>query len=151
VALYVKFRADVGDVCFVSHVLDGDGVIAQTAGGTVIVRLWGIDAPEMNQRGGRASREFLRGLVYSKTCVMRRHAQDNYGRVVAELDVDGVGSVSVAMVRAGWAWWYRRFAWGHVALHEAEKLARADRRGLWQEGNPAPPWNYRQRRASKPG
>lgn len=150
-ALYVKFKADVWDRCFVSQVLDGDGVMIQTSGGTFVVRLYGCDAPERNQKGGRAAFEALRSMTHQKRFTFERHERDKYGRLVADLKFEDGRRVSVEMVKAGHAWWYKRFAFGDAELREAEEQARRDRRGLWKEENPTPPWNWRRRRAASEG
>ena len=144
--LLVRYREDVLSEGFVSQVLDGDGCILQTGDGTHVVRLYGIDAPELNQTWGWNAREYLRGLVGQQNVLLRRHELDQHGRLVADLSVEGVGRVSVAMVAAGWAWWFKRYARGDVELRDAEIKARADRRGVWRDEKPTPPWQYRRRR-----
>jgi endonuclease YncB( thermonuclease family) len=47
------------------------------------------------------------------------------------------------MVRDGWAWWDRRYAPKSAVLDEAEAEARKEKRGLWHDKNPEPPWEYR--------
>lgn len=150
-ALWVKFRADVWDKCFVSQVHDGDGVTIQTATGNSVVRLYGIDAPEMNQRHGRAARSALVAIAERKVFTFERHERDKYGRLIADLQGPDPGRLSVAMVRAGWAWWFKRFAFKDTELQEAEEHARAARLGLWQDPDPVPPWNWRKRKARIPG
>jgi len=145
-ALYVKFRAGNSDRCFVSQVLDSDDVLIQTAAGTSVVRLYGIDAPERNQKGGHAAFDKLRSLAHQKAFTFERYGRDKYGRLVADLRFEDGRRLSVEMVRAGCAWWYKRFAFRDAELQEAEKEARRDRRGLWKEEDPTAPWNWRRRR-----
>jgi hypothetical protein len=47
------------------------------------------------------------------------------------------------MVRGGLAWWYRKYAPGNVAFEKLEAEAKGDKRGLWADPNPIPPWDYR--------
>lgn len=52
------------------------------------------------------------------------------------------------LIRAGFAWWYRTYAKEQssedVALYEqAENEARWQKRGLWVEDKPVPPWERR--------
>lgn len=149
--LLISYRRDVVSRGFVSQVTDGDGCILQTGDGTHVVRLYGIDAPERNQSWGIPARDFLKRLIERKEVTFRRHERDCNGRLVADLEVEGVGRVSVVMVRAGMAWWYKRFAWGDIELRNAELEARRDRRGLWETVKPVPPWNWRHRRVKRPG
>jgi endonuclease YncB( thermonuclease family) len=147
--LLIRYRSDVVERGFVAHVLDGDGVILDSGDGRHVVRLYGIDAPERNQMGGRAARTCLEELVKQRDVTVRRYGTCFYGRLVADLEVEGVGRVSVAMVRAGWAWWFKRVAHDDVALRDAELEARGDRRGVWAEVDPTPPWLWRRRRVPR--
>ena len=142
----VSYRRDVVDKGFVLQVTDGDGCILQSGDGTHVVRLYGIDAPERNQEWGIPARDFLKRLIEHKEVTFRRHERDCNGRLVADLELEDVGRVSVVMVREGFAWWYKRFAFRDRELREAEKEARADRRGLWGNTKPVPPWLWRHRR-----
>jgi endonuclease YncB( thermonuclease family) len=46
-------------------------------------------------------------------------------------------------VQDGWAWWYERYAPDDHQLAAAQRDAKAARRGLWQDKNPIPPWEWR--------
>lgn len=53
--------------------------------------------------------------------------------------------INQEMVREGFAWAYQRYldrpyASGYI---EAEEQARRERRGLWRQGNPVAPWEFR--------
>lgn len=47
------------------------------------------------------------------------------------------------LVKAGYAWWYRRYAPNDHALDKLENEARNAKRGLWVDPNPIPPWKWR--------
>ena len=47
------------------------------------------------------------------------------------------------LLRAGLAWWYRRFARDDTELARLEAEARDARQGLWASPNPVPPWEWR--------
>jgi hypothetical protein len=53
------------------------------------VRLTNVYAPEMNQPGGSAAKKKLQALVQNREVALRAHGKDRYGRVLAELFVDG--------------------------------------------------------------
>ena len=44
------------------------------------------------------------------------------------------------LVKAGLAWWYRKYAAEGEKLSQAEQEAREAKRGLWVEAHPVPPW-----------
>jgi endonuclease YncB( thermonuclease family) len=46
------------------------------------------------------------------------------------------------MVQDGMAWQYKRCS-KEAALAEAESEARKERRGLWVDDKPIPPWEWR--------
>lgn len=55
---------------------------------------------------------------------------------------------NLAQVRAGMAWWYRKYqyeqtAQQRVAYEAAEATAAAGRVGLWRDAGPVPPWEWR--------
>jgi len=55
-------------------------------------------------------------------------------------------SVSHTLVKDGWCWWYRKYAPGDVVLEELEMASRVEKRGLWADPHPVPPWEWRKRK-----
>jgi endonuclease YncB( thermonuclease family) len=47
------------------------------------------------------------------------------------------------LVKQGWCWWYRKHASGDAVLEELEKAAQKERKGLWADPQPVPPWEWR--------
>lgn len=105
------------------------------------VRLHGIDAPETNQPFGTKAREALGRLTVKKTATFRLHGTDRYGRDLARVEVDGE-DVNVELVKAGFAWHYVRYDHS-PELASAEREARTEKRGLWADKEPTPPWEWR--------
>ncbi len=104
-------------------VIDGDTVkVAKHR-----IRLFGMDAPEMDQRGGAKAKSNLIRLAGGSEVHVEPLTLDCYGRVVAKVwrgDLD----LSERMVRDGYAVATSR--WNRDYL-PAEREARAERRGLW--------------------
>ncbi|ODS59630.1 MAG: hypothetical protein ABS36_01525 [Acidobacteria bacterium SCN 69-37] len=120
---------------------DGDTMRVRVGREKWRVRLFGVDAPEASQPYGREARDAARRLLLDRTVEVVRHDVDQYGRVVADLRVDGRGA-GADLVAAGAAWQYDQFSRdAHIARLEAE--ARAARRGLWAASDPTPPWQFR--------
>jgi endonuclease YncB( thermonuclease family) len=102
-------------------------------------RLYGIDAPELNQQctdaGGRAwpcgarARAELRRLIGSNPVQCRTVATDRFGRHVAVCHAGG-RDLSEEMVRAGYATIIERRGFANP-YEAAQAEARAGRRGLW--------------------
>jgi len=69
---------------------------------------------------------------------------DRYRRAVCLVWV-GDRNINREMVAEGWAWAYRQYLDRPYASKfiEAESVARRAGMGLWQQGNPQPPWEFR--------
>jgi hypothetical protein len=68
-------------------------------------------------------------------------AVDSYGRMIAELSVDGQ-SVNEEQVRGGMAWEYSHFHNNKLYLSLHNEALKA-RRGLWSHSAPIAPWEWR--------
>jgi endonuclease YncB( thermonuclease family) len=126
-------------------VTDGDTIKVLRNGRHEALRLHGIDAPEKGQAFGQRAKQFTSGLAFGKTVAVRVRGLDRYGRTIGDVVLPDGRNLNQEVVRAGYAWWYRRYsADQRLAALEAE--ARAARRGLWADPNPQPPWEWRKGR-----
>jgi endonuclease YncB( thermonuclease family) len=126
-------------------VADGDSLTVLTPEHRQVqVRLAQIDAPEIGQPSGRASRRSLADVCYGKQAVLQVQATDRYGRTVATVMCAGVDA-SAEQLRRGMAWAYRRYLADRTLL-ELEREAREAGVGLWQHPDPTPPWIWRRSR-----
>jgi endonuclease YncB( thermonuclease family) len=133
-------------------VVDGDSLRR----GATDIRLYGIDAPELNQtcndgqgaeyKCGREAANALKELVQGKTLKCRARDKDRYQRIVAVCAVDNL-EINREMVRLGWAIAYERHSFGYVL---AERDARKNQRGMWY-GDFENPQDYRQRHRTTKG
>lgn len=135
----------------VKAVHDGDTVVLVGRGtGRVTVRLYGVDAPETRkpdspgQPFGSQSKRVLMFKVLGKEVTAEVQDRDQYGRVVAVLQLAG-RDINAEMVTEGMAWAYRQFLSGSYASRyiQLEEQARRQHRGLWRDANPQPPWEFR--------
>ena len=111
------------------------------------IRLAGIDAPEKKQAFGNRSKESLSALAFDKTVNVETSKRDRYGRQIGKVLVNGQ-DVNLVQVERGMAWFYRKYqreqSPNDQKLYEAaEDTARADKRGLWRDADPMPPWEFR--------
>lgn len=113
----------------------------------VKVRLHGVDAPESKQAFGARAKEELSSLVFGKEVTVEVVEKDRYGRSVGRVAVGGI-AVNVELVRRGYGWWYRDYAKKSVELAKAEAEARNEKRGLWVDKAPVPPWEFRRTEAA---
>jgi endonuclease YncB( thermonuclease family) len=78
-------------------VTDGDTV----RDGDLRVRLWGIDAPELREPGGKASRAALVAIIDGQPLSCDVMDIDRYDRTVARCDLPDGRDLSCAMIGAG--------------------------------------------------
>ena len=75
-----------------------------------------------------------------------KRGTDRFGRLIADVLLPDGRSLNRELVKAGLAWWYRRYAADDWLLKELEAAARTARRGLWVDAKPVPPWEWRRPR-----
>jgi len=126
------------------------GVVEVSDGNTLVVRnsdfeerklrLYGIDAPEGKQPGGREAKTAL-GALHGKTVEVTEMDVDHNGQTMALIGYEG-RSVNLDLVAAGHARHYPQYCEEHPIcgeLEAAEGEAREERRGIWA-GEPDEPW-----------
>lgn len=132
-------------------VVDGDTVLFKpdhygaASRAFLKLRLADIDAPEKDQPFGEAAAHALAAWVLNQRVEVETVAIDVYGRTIARIR-SGTLQVNREMVRQGYAW-ASGWSGGIAAVRDAEQAARRDRRGLWQEDAPMPPWTWRKAQA----
>ena len=127
-------------------VQDGDTVMVLHNKKKTSIRLAGIDAPEKLQSYGPASRDALAALVLRQTVRVIPKAVDEYGRVVAIIEL-GHMNVNEEQLRRGMAWEYSHYH-ADKSLIALQTEAQRARRGLWAEASPTPPWEFRKTHAA---
>lgn len=123
-------------------IIDGDTVEVMHDGRAERIRLNGIDAPEHRQAFGRRAQDFLGEMIFKQNLRVVMRSKDRYGRTVADLFL-GTKNVNQEMVRAGMAWWFRRYAPRDMVLRDLEERAREAALGLWADPDATAPWNFR--------
>ena len=93
------------------------------------IRLNKIDAPEKKQAFGNKAKQYLSSLIFGKQVSVRFKEIDRYGRVLGVIYCDGA-EINLVMVQNGYAWHYSYYD-KTPAYIQAEKQARADKKGLW--------------------
>ena len=132
----------------VVRITDGDTVVVLDANKVQYkIRLVGIDAPEKKQAFGKKSKENLSKLVAGKYVVVEYDKLDRYKRVLGKILLSGE-DMNLEQVSSGLAWHYKKYQSeqskaDRIEYSEAEVDARDARRGLWQDPEPIPPWEYR--------
>jgi len=135
----------------VFKILDGNTLQVGNSKGKQIVRILGVDAPELEQTGGKEAQTKLSELVLNKSVVLKYSSFQPY-------DDDGVYLARVFLnekdigrylLENGFAWFddaYKYFFSKDDAIENAsaQVQAQAAKLGIWSETKPQKPWEYRE-------
>lgn len=124
-------------------IADGDTINVLQDGVSKRIRLWGIDGPESGQAFGARAKQFTAELAFGKILMIDVRSKDRYQRQVAEVVLPDGRNLNHEIVRAGFAWWFVKYARQDARLARLELDARDARRGLWKDEGPVPPWQFR--------
>lgn len=129
----------------VIRVLDGDTIeVLQDKQDKkpVRIRLANIDAPEKKQAFGRWSANQLKALLAAQPVTVTYTQRDRYGRIIGRVFTTNGTDASRFMVKSGAAWVYERYN-ADESLPALQREAQEQKRGLWTDSNPVPPWEWR--------
>lgn len=124
------------------NVHDGDTLTILVDRQQVRVRLLEIDAPELKQAFGRKSKDSLAEMCAGKTAQVETNSKDRYGRVLGWVTC-GPHNANSEQVRRGMAWVYDRYSKPDSPLYPLQEKVKTDKRGLWADSEPVPPWDWR--------
>jgi len=127
----------------VVSITDGDTIRVLHDEKPEIVRFNAVDCPEHDQPSGMQAKEFTSSLCLDKTVSVVSDRHDKYGRTIADVTTADGKSVNKELVRAGFAWWFRKYAPDNKELETLEAEAKAKHLGLWQDTNAIAPWDWR--------
>lgn len=126
-------------------VSDGDTITVMHDGRGERLRIYGVDSPESGQDFGKRAKHFTSNQVFGGIVTVEPIEKDRYGRTVSMVVYGNGQNLSGELIKAGFAWVYRKYCTLPVCLEwsDLEREARADEIGLWSQTNPVPPWEYR--------
>jgi endonuclease YncB( thermonuclease family) len=156
----------------VLKVFDGDGFLTKIAlrqltrnpndpAEVDAIRFGFIDAPELEQRGGREARDFLTALIGGRNVWIdillkmdTGKSVDRYGRVVAVAYLGDrypalTRNIEIEMLLNGWAWVLERFGPDEIYF-EALDVAQRNKRGIWAYKDNVPPWTFKGKNYRRP-
>jgi endonuclease YncB( thermonuclease family) len=126
----------------VVSVADGDTLTVLLAGNVQErIRLAEIDAPESGQAFGKKSKQSLSEMCAGQQARVEVSGRDRYKRMIGRVFCSGVDTTA-EQVRRGMAWVYTAYA-TDPSLPDLERQAKAAKRGLWNDPQPMPPWEWR--------
>ena len=126
----------------VIRVLDGDTIEVLQDKKPIRVRLANIEAPEKKQAFGRWSTNQLKALLAGQSVTVSYTQTDRYGRIIGRVFTMNGTEASRFMVQSGAAWVYERYNVDE-SLPALQREAQEQKRGLWADPKPVPPWEWR--------
>ena len=111
----------------------------------IIVRLAGIDSPEINQSFGERAREATSGMVLWEDVSVTPTAVEK--DLVLGLVYINNKSLNEDLLKKGFAWVYKEICNMDVCEKwvEYEQEARSRKIGLWRKSKPMSPWDFRKK------
>jgi endonuclease YncB( thermonuclease family) len=111
------------------------------------IRLNGIDAPELGQPYGQASRRALLQQAVRRKATAHCIKTDAYGRQICQVTVDEL-DLALHQLGSGMAWYFGRYRRDlpqdlQQQYEATEQHSRQDSTGLWSQPSPMPPWQWR--------
>ena len=134
----------------VVDVADGDTITVLRDKKQVRIMLYGMDTPEKGQAFGNEAKQFTSKMVYGKVVEVEVMDTDRYGWTAALVAVNKQ-ILNEELLKAGYAWVYYQHCHEMIchAWADFQFAAKLDKRGLWSEPSPIPPWEFRRKKRRK--
>ncbi|WP_455482563.1 thermonuclease family protein [Bartonella sp. B35(2025)] len=113
-----------------ASIIDGDSIMISS----VIIRLAGIDAPEIHQFCGTKTtrypcgleaKKYLERLVENQPVTCYWYKKDKYNRILATCKTKKISNINATIVYNGWALSYYKYP-------KEEQEAKKKKKGIWQ-------------------
>jgi micrococcal nuclease len=95
----------------VTRVVDGDTFWISSA--SERIRVWGLDAPEVDMPGGSQATAALSSLISGQQLTCRQRDIDRYGRIVGQCFLPDGRDITTVMIASGTAQEYCRYSGNH--------------------------------------
>jgi endonuclease YncB( thermonuclease family) len=133
----------------ITKIIDGDIMTLVTDDNRVLTfRLFAVDCPEPGQPYAEEARELVRELVLDnpKLITVLEEVRDQVGQALAVVVLADGTTLNDRLLIEGLAWFDTRICGRNPfceGMMELERQARMERRGLWADDRPVPPWEAR--------
>jgi micrococcal nuclease len=127
----------------VTRVIDGNSIEVSHDNHAVVIRLHGVDAPEISQPYGRIAMVAVFRHTFGKVVRIETYGLDPHGRTIGDVYLPDDTLLNEEMVRLGLAWYCKHSP--KEGLRQLELEARDAKLGLWKDAEPSPPWVFRKR------
>lgn len=137
-----------------SRVVDGDTIKIANNEDQLIIRLVGIDAPELPKKKNLPgqpfcvkAKEYLANRILNKVVNIKFYGKNRQGRLLGEVFVDGI-NINLEMIYAGLAEVYRGKPARNLDIaiyRDAERKAKESIQGIWVlRDQYFSPWDWRE-------
>ena len=126
-------------------VKDGDTIEVLYQNKPITIRFAHVDCPEIkkHQPFGQAAKKFTSDICFGQIVTVENNGEfDRYNRLIAVIFNDRNENVNKELVKAGLAWHFSKYS-TDKSYDDLEFVARHNRKGLWADENPIPPWDWR--------
>jgi micrococcal nuclease len=87
--------------------------------------------------------EISSGLCFRQNVTVLNDGKfDRYKRLIGVVINEKEENVNKELVKAGLAWHFKKYS-DDATYDDMELVARQNKLGLWADGNPIPPWDWR--------
>lgn len=129
----------------VTKIADGDTLTIRSNGKYYRIRMYGIDAPESDQKHGKEAGDYLSSIIMDKEVSIKIMDKDQYDRIVGKVFYNE-RDINKVMLESGNAWYYEFHAKNETEYRNAYENARNMKKGLWNSPKPENPRNHRNKK-----
>lgn len=122
---------------------EGDRLLLYHDGKQETIYLQDIDCPDPKQPYGAKAKRVTQAYVGGREVIVRNWRRGAQGRTTVEIILPDGRNLGHELLKEGFAWWRKMDSKEH-SLGEIEQLVRAERKGLWADPHPIPPWQWKQ-------
>lgn len=134
---WVNSAGQMGEVL---EFLEGDTLMVRLPEETVRVRLNAVDTPSSEDPGGNEALSFVRNLVGDEPVRVLEFFREGDSGLRGEVYNHENVSLNEALMKAGWAWYYKPHSENNPYYEELNLTAQSEKKGLWADEEPSPPW-----------
>ncbi len=123
---------------FITEIIDGDTVWVTYLGTNEKVRILGIDTPEKDECLYTEAKNYTSSLFTEthEVVIISDQRRDQYGRLLAYIQLPDGRDVGELLIDAGLATYYRNDTYSNKELYSAtEQKAQNANRGIWDSKN----------------
>lgn len=113
----------------VTKVIDGDTLFLKNG---QVVRLLAVDAPELENCGGREAKALLERLVFGKSVLLEDVLMDKSARVIATVIRNGK-NISLELIKSGWLRYDSGKVRDYEEMRKASRNAKSNHLGVFSE------------------